>query len=178
VPGHRLLAALAVATLTIPTSAQLMSVAHAYINPATHNQNLIRGPEQRAFAYLARAPQPGAVLSDYTLGDAVPGETGRRTYGGDYRWSGPHYATKQRDAWRLLHGELPAAPARAFVLNTGTRFILTDCSSHADVARTLAPVIITTHRFGCATVYEISRVPSPRPSATASDGHERTLHAA
>jgi hypothetical protein len=32
-------------------------------------------------------------------------------------------ALRQQDAWRLLRGELPAAPARAFVLDTGARFI-------------------------------------------------------
>lgn len=134
-----------------------MSTAPAYIEPSTHNQNLISISERQAFRYLARDPQPGGVLSSYRLGDAVPGETGRRTYGGDFRWSGPHFATKEATAWRLLHGQLPAGGARAFVLGTGVRFVLADCSSHAGLARILTPIVLTVHRLGCATVYEISR---------------------
>ncbi|MGZ6563564.1 MAG: hypothetical protein ACXVH1_29015 [Solirubrobacteraceae bacterium] len=157
VPGHQLLGAIVVAILTIPASIHLMRTAHAYIDPSTHNQNLISTSERQAFRYLARDPQPGSVLSSYTLADVVPAETGRRTYGGDYRWSGPHFATKEDTAWRLLHGQLPASPARAFVLSAGARFVLADCSSHARLARILTPIVLTIHRFGCATVYEISR---------------------
>ncbi|MGO9960489.1 MAG: hypothetical protein ACLP50_31705 [Solirubrobacteraceae bacterium] len=134
-----------------------MGTASAYIDPSTHNQNLISPSERRAFGYLARDPRPGGVLSSYTLGDAVPAETGRRTYGGDFRWSGPHFATKEDTAWRLLHGQLRAGPARAFVLSTGARFVLADCSSHARLARILTPIVLTVRRFGCATVYEINR---------------------
>ena len=118
VRGHQLLGAIAVAIATLPASIHLMSTAPAYIEPSTHNQNLISISERQAFRYLARDPQPGGVLSSYRLGDAVPGETGRRTYGGDFRWSGPHFATTEATAWRLLHGQLPAGGARAFVLGT------------------------------------------------------------
>jgi hypothetical protein len=157
VPGHQLLGAITVAALTIPAGIHLMGTAPAYIDPSTQNQNLISTSEQQAFSYLARDPQPGGVLSSYTLADAVPGETGRRTYGGDYRWSGPHFAAKEDSVWRLLHGQLPAGPARAFVLSTGARFVLADCSSNARLARILTPVLLSNHRFGCASVYEIGR---------------------
>ncbi len=155
VPGHRLLAVLAVLALTVPGSLSMMSGAGAYIGPATHNQNLITASELRALRYLVRDPQPGGVLSSYYLGDAVPGETGRRTYSGDYRWSEPGYPAREDAAWRLLHGQLSGRAARAFVDATGVRFVLTDCSSRVDLARALAPIVGSTHRFGCAAVYEI-----------------------
>lgn len=154
-PGHKWIGALAVAAVTIPGTVQMMSAARAYIAPATHNQNLITAPEQQALRYLAHDPQPGGVLSSYHLGDAVPGETGRRTYSGDYRWSGPDYQTHEVTAWEVLHGWIRGGAARTFVLATGARFVLADCSSHANLQRTLAPITVTVHRFGCATVYEI-----------------------
>jgi len=41
------------------------------------------------------------------------------------------------------------------VAATGARFLLADCTTHADLARELAPIIQSVHRFGCATVYQL-----------------------
>lgn len=155
VPGHRWIGALAVAALTIPGTYLLMKPTKSYIAPATGNQNLITHSEQRAFTYLADNPRPGGVLSSYTLGDAVPGETGRHTVSGDYRWSGTQYEERERLAFKLLHGSLTGAAARSFVVSSGARFVLADCGSHADLTRSLAPLKLTVRRFGCATVYEL-----------------------
>lgn len=154
-PARRWLAVILLAALTIPGTVQLMSAANGYIAPATHNQNLIKPDEQQAFRYLAGNPEPGAVLSSYTLGDAVPGETGRRVFAGDFRWSGPGYELHERTTSKLLDGSITGSPARRFVLATGARFVLADCTSHADLTQTLAPIPLTVHRFGCATVYQI-----------------------
>jgi hypothetical protein len=154
-PYHRWIGALAVAALTIPGAYWQMQPTKQYVEPATGNQNLITRSEQRAFQYLATDPQPGGVLSSYTLSDAVPGETGRHTVAGDYRWSGTGYEQVLQRAYRLLHGRLTGSAARSFVLGTGARFVLSDCGSHADLTRTLAPLKLTVHRFGCATVYEL-----------------------
>ncbi len=129
VSGQRLLGAIAVAILTIPASIHLMSTAPAYIDPSTHNQNLISTSEREAFRYLARDPQPGSVLSSYALADAVPAETGRRTYDGDYRWSGPHFATGRTppgdcctdSSQPAPHAHSCAAPARGSCWLTAAR---------------------------------------------------------
>jgi hypothetical protein len=154
-PHHRWIGALAVAALTIPGTYLQMKPTKQYVEPATGNQNLINHSEQRAFQYLANDPQPGAVLSSYTLGDSVPAETARHTYAGDYRWSGAAYEARELLAYKLLHGSLTGSAARSFVLGTGARFVLSDCGSHADLTRSLAPLKVTAHRFGCAAVYEI-----------------------
>jgi hypothetical protein len=41
------------------------------------------------------------------------------------------------------------------VLGTGARFVLSDCGAHADLTRSLSPLKVSAHRFGCAAVYEI-----------------------
>jgi hypothetical protein len=155
IPAHPWIAALAVAALTIPGSYLMMEPAKAYIAPSTGNQNLITPSEQRALRYLANNPQSGGVLSSYTLGDAVPGETGRHTYAGDYRWSGSHYEARERAAWELLRGSLRGAAGRRFVLGSGARFILANCGARANLALTLGPINLIVRRFGCAAVYAI-----------------------
>lgn len=154
-PGSGCLAVTAVVALTVPGSLLLMRATSGFIIPATHNQNLITASEQRALRYLARDAQSGGVLSAYYLGDAVPGETGRRTYSGDHRWSGPTYEIHEAMAWELLHGSIRGPAARAFVIMTGARFVLSDCRSHAKLTQTLAPLLLAIDHFGCATVYEL-----------------------
>jgi hypothetical protein len=155
VPANRLIGALAVAVLTIPGSYLLVSPAEGYIAPSMGNQNLITASEQRAFRSLANDHQAGGVLSSYRLGDAVPGETGRHTYSGDYRWSGVDYADHEVTAWELLNGFVTGSAARRFVFRSGARFVLADCGARVDLMRTLAPARLTVHRLGCAAVYEI-----------------------
>jgi hypothetical protein len=150
-------AVLAVAALTVPGSLSMMADAHKFISPATNNQNLLTSSELRAMHYLAKDPEPGGVLSSPHLGDAVPGETGRRTYDSiDWRWSQPHAYRRAHAARHLMYGGLAPAAAQKFVLSTGARFVLQDCRSHRDLERTLRPLITSVHRFGCATVYRVS----------------------
>ena len=156
-PAARYLAAICVAALTIPGTWYVMAFAHYWTAPSTHaqRQNLITHSEQRALSYLAHSPVRGGVLTAFYLGAAVPGETGRRTFVGDNRWSQPDPTARANAAWDLLHGWLHGAKARAFVMSTGARFILQDCRSHADLTRSLGPLIESVHRFGCAGVYEV-----------------------
>jgi hypothetical protein len=154
-PAHRWIGALAVAALTIPGIYLQMEPTKAYIGPETGNPNLVTHSEQRALQYLADDPRPGGVLSAYRLGDAVPGLTGRHSVSGDYRWSGAAYESRELLAYKLLHGSLTGSAARSFVLGTGARFVLSDCGAHADLTRSLAPLKLSAHRFGCAAVYEI-----------------------
>lgn len=154
-PAHRWIGALAVAALTIPGSYLIVRAVPTFVAISTHNQNLIRPSERRAFQYLSQDPRPGGVLSTYRLGDAVPGETGRHTYFGDYRWAGADYRTREQMAWKLLHRGLSTAAARRFVLGSGARFVLADCRSRANLARILAPTKVNVRRFGCTIVYEL-----------------------
>lgn len=154
-PGSRYLALAAIVAVTIPGGVLLMGSASHFVTPARHNQNLMTVSESRALGYLSRDPHPGRVLSTYYLGDAVPGETGRWTYAGDYRWSGPAYRTREQKAWELLNGWIRGRAARAFVVRTGARFIVSDCTSRADLRPVLAPLLLSVRRFGCAVVYEL-----------------------
>jgi hypothetical protein len=133
----------------------MMEPTSGFVAPATDNQNLITRSEEQAFRYLARDPRPGGVLGAYALGDAIPGETGRRTYAGDDRWSGPQYQKHETMTWKVLHGWTRGSAARAFLLGTGARFVLADCGAHANLKRMLAPTVVTVQRFGCVRVYEI-----------------------
>jgi hypothetical protein len=154
-PRHRLIGVLVVAALTIPGTIAMMRATTGDLAPARDNQNLITASEQRAFSYIAQDPQPGGVLSSYMLGDAVPAETGRHTYLGDYRWSGPGYRMHEHMTWDALHGWIRAGTARRFLLGTGARFVLADCRSHANLKQALAPTPVSVDRFGCVTVYEV-----------------------
>jgi hypothetical protein len=153
--GYRWIGALAVLALTVPATIGMMEPTSGFVTPARHSQNLITPREEQAFKYLASDPQPGGVLSSYALGDAVPGETGRRTYAADARWSGPGYRLHETMTWEVLHGWIRGRRARAFVLSTGARFVLADCGARANLKRTLAPTVVTVHRFGCVRLYEI-----------------------
>ena len=156
-PARRWLAALAVAALTIPATAYMLIDAPRFIRPSGESQNLIRSSEYQAFRYLASAPVAGGVLATPWLGDAVPGETGRRTYASDdWRWSQPDPAGRAAAARRLIYGRMPPPAARAFVLGTGVRFVLQNCRSRADLRRLLGPIVRSVHRFGCAAVYEVA----------------------
>jgi hypothetical protein len=150
---RRLLAVLVVGALTLPGSISLMAAARSDIAPSTGNPNLISASEARALAYLTRDPAPGGVLASFQTGDLIPGETGRRTYVGDTRWSGD-YVHRARAAWGLLHGSMSPGAARAFIRRTGARFVLGDCNSPS-LATTLRPMIASIHRFGCETLYVI-----------------------
>jgi hypothetical protein len=127
--------------------------APGWIRPDSSRPNLISHDEQRALSYLAHDPAPGVVLSPYPIGDLIPGETGRRSFVGDNRWSA-NYNADQSAAWELLHGWLKTDAARAFVRSTGARFIVADCASRS-LARTLAPMITSARHFGCITVYAV-----------------------
>jgi hypothetical protein len=151
---RRRLGAVAVALLTIPATVYMSVDAPTHIEPATHNANLIAPAENRALGYLASDTRAGGVLSSWYLGDAVPGETGRRTFVGDRRWE-RSFSAKQATVWNLLHRWLRPRPARAFVRGTGARLLLADCTTIGNVARLLGPLIRSVHRFGCAAVYDV-----------------------
>jgi hypothetical protein len=154
IPHHRWLAALGVLALILPGSWAMIRTAAGRIEPHRADQNLISRSESRALAYLAANPRPGGVLSPFPTGDAVPGETGRRTVVGDNRWT-ERFDAHNRQAWSLVHGRLSRRQAVAFLRSTDTRFILAPCGSR-HLRQTLGPMLRSVRQFGCFGVYELS----------------------
>lgn len=148
-----LVATAAVLGLTIPAAVSKFSLA----NRQVREMRPPRRDEQRALDFLARDPQPGGVLTGIHLGAMVPMDTGRHTYIGDCYWSLPDCQGRNTDAWLLLNwARLSPREAIAFVFSTGARFVLKDCREKPRVWRKIRIIVVATHNFGCATVYEIA----------------------
>jgi hypothetical protein len=47
------------------------------------------------------------------------------------------------------------ADARSFVQSTGATFVVEECNSNYNLARTLGPLIKAQKRFGCSAVYRV-----------------------
>jgi len=152
---RRVLASLAVAAATIPATVFLLWSARGLVVPTGGNANFITADESHALSYLARDPTPGGVLTRFYLGTVVPAEASRATFVGDCLWSEPGCTPRAQLAQQLLDGTLAPSTARSFVLSTGTRFVLADCASPADLGKLLGPVVVSARSFGCARVYEV-----------------------
>jgi hypothetical protein len=163
IPRGRLVAGLAVAVGVIPVNAYAVDIAPGAVAPATGNANFITKDEHAALRYLAKDPIPGGVLTQFYMGEAVPGATGRHTNLGDCLWSEPDCMPNSTSADELMEGEMTPAQSRQFVIESGARFLLASCSSaHINLQRRLGRALITSARhFGCATVYQVAA-----PSAT------------
>ncbi len=157
----RLIAAVVIALLTIPATVFELHAVSGLVTPTPGNPNFIADAEQRALDYLARNPQPGGVLTRFYLGTVVPAQTDRRTYVGNCLWSQPDCGGRAKVTEDLLEGALSPAASRSLVLGSGARFVLGDCTS-VDLSRTLAPILQSVARFGCASVYTV------RPPASGS----------
>jgi hypothetical protein len=157
VPRRRLLGSLAIAAATIPATAYEMGSVRALVAPADGNPTFITRDERHALDYLAREREPGGVLTRFYLGTVVPAETGRHTFIGHCLWSRPDCTGRAKIAQKLLQGSLTPQGARAFVLGTGARFVLSDCAASNDLRTSLAPITRSVRRFGCASVYVVDR---------------------
>jgi hypothetical protein len=154
-PRRMLIGTALVALFTIPAAYYEINEARINTAPAPGNSNFITRGERDALDYLARDREAGGVLTNFYLGDAVPGFTGRRTYVGDCLWSEPNCSGRATNAEWLFGGAATPAAARTFVLGTGARFVLADCTTTADMRRLLGPIVRSEHKFGCAAVYEV-----------------------
>ncbi|HTU80267.1 MAG TPA: hypothetical protein VMF09_16070 [Solirubrobacteraceae bacterium] len=141
-----------VALLTIPGTIFMLEYAQKHTEPKAGRSTFIRPGENAALAYLAHDARAGGVLTRFYLGMLVPPATGRRTYVGNCYWSEPNCDYRMEMSEKLLTGRLRPARARAFVRDSGARFVLGDCRS-IDLTRALAPLISEVRRFSCATVY-------------------------
>jgi hypothetical protein len=161
VSTRRVLGTLAVAVATIPANVYALRIAQQYTAPATGNPNFITGDERDALDFLRTAPARGGVLTQFYLGEAVPGRTGRQTFVGDCLWSEPNCMPKSIAADQLFTGALSAQASRTFVRQTGARFVLASCQQpQADLTHKLGKLVVSVRHFGCATVYELD-APSP-----------------
>ncbi len=160
----RVLGPVLVAAATIPTTIAELSTAQAYVKPTAANANFIAHDEQRALNYLASDRQPGGVLTSSYLGLITPADTGRQTYLGACQWSEPNCAGREALVQRVFQTPgITAQTVRSEVLETGARFVLaSNCTLPGkNLDPILAPITLSLHRFGCATVYEIGR---PQPA--------------
>ena len=155
-PRGRLVAAGVIALGVIPANAYALATAHEFVDPAGGNANFITHDEHAALHYLAQNPDPGGVLTQFYLGEAVPGATGRRTFVGNCLWSEPNCMPRSAAADALFRGQDTRTQARALVRQSGARFLLASCTAHADLPRMLGELVASTTRFGCATVYELA----------------------
>jgi hypothetical protein len=172
IPRGRLLAGAAVLLGTVPANVYAMAYAHNYTAPQSNNGNYIRADERRAISYLADDPQPGGVLTQFYLGDLVPGFTGRQVFVGDCLWTEPKCIPRSVAADRFFQGRMSPAAARRFALQTGARFALASCNRHIDLRRQLGSLIVATRRFGCATVWQLRDPAEPSgPFVSVSPRH-------
>jgi hypothetical protein len=172
-PRARLVSGVALALATIPANAYALAIAHTYTQPTPGNANFITRDERDALAYLSRDPDDGGVLTQFYLGEVVPGRTGRHTLVGDCLWSEPSCMPRSLTADALFLGQMGRPQALAFVRHSGARFILASCKPHADLQRLLGSAIVAVHRFGCATVYDLGP-----PAAAAGPLADLTFDAA
>ena len=154
-PRARLVSAAVIALGVIPANAYALATAHKYVDPADGNANFITHDEHAALRYLARSPEKGGVLTQFYLGEAVPGATGRRTFVGNCLWSEPNCMPRSEAADALFRGQDTQAQAQELVRQSGARFLLASCAPHADLAKRLGELVVSTTHFGCATVYEL-----------------------
>jgi hypothetical protein len=174
VSTRRVIGTLAVVLATIPANIYALHLAQEGTAPAAGNANFINRDESAALNYLRSAPEKGGVLTQFYLGEVVPARTGRPTFVGDCLWSEPNCMPKSTFADTLFTGSLSPRAARAFVRQTGARFLLASCvAPQADLRPKLGKLIASVHHFGCATVYVLG-APSPPTGPLA----ELPLHAA
>ena len=154
-PRRMLIGTALVALFTIPATYYEIDEARTNAAPTQGNANFITRDERDALDYLARHRASGGVLTDYYLGPAVPGFTGRRTYVGDCLWSEPDCGGRALNTGWLFRGTATPAHAQDFVQSTRARFVLADCATTTDMRKLLGPIVRSEHRFGCAAVYEV-----------------------
>jgi hypothetical protein len=177
IPRGRLVAGLAVALGTIPANAYALAIAHQYTDPTPGNANFITRDERDALTYLSRDPDPGGVLTQFYLGEAVPARTGRRTFVGDCLWSEPNCMPRSLQADALFDGSMSPAAAQRFVRESGARFVLFSCAKHANLIKELLPLIASVTHFGCASVYEL-QPPGPATGPLAELRSDAAVRAA
>lgn len=125
----------------------------------TRAEHFLAKSERRALEYIDRSPRDGPVLGRIELGQTVPAFTGRQTYVGYYTWT-PDNDARIAEAAALLTGQLSPSASLALLQRSRAAFVLADCRDREDLGAALGPLLLKTRRLGCATVYEVGRVPA------------------
>jgi hypothetical protein len=154
--GRRLPRWVAIAAVVVATVPGLANVVYEFRDGqgAGNSPRYLEPGEADALDFLDDSERGGGVLSRLYLGQAVPGLAGRHTYVGHPSWT-PDFGARVDETEALFAGTTPPAAARALVRRTGAAFVVQDCVARTDLAATLGPLVRRTHRFGCATVYEV-----------------------
>ena len=141
--------------LTIPG---LVYDARKFVNTARGKsvQYYLPHPDAAALSWVAEHAPAGGVLAPTPFAALVPSQSGRNVWAGHGYWS-RDYPARAAQVNRLFRGRMRPAAAQAFVNATGAKLLISDCTHHADVGRTLGPLLGSVHRFGCATVYVLTR---------------------
>lgn len=126
--------------------------------------------EVDALRFLERDPRAGGVLTDDYSGLLVPPYTGREAYIGPFSWTPDYVKRLVRVNW-VMGGYTGPVASRAFISDSGVRFIFQPCKGQAQAPRSmlrqLGPLIQSQHDFGCARVYVIR--PTPRSRQVSSE---------
>jgi hypothetical protein len=154
--GRRLPRWLALAAVALATLPGLVNLVYEYRDGigADNSPRYLDAGEADALRFLDDSPRAGGVLTRAYLGQAVPAHSGRRTYVGHEVWT-PDFRSRVIASERLFDGTSTPAQARALVREAGVAFVVQDCIVRRDLTEALGPLVLRTHRFGCATVYEV-----------------------
>jgi hypothetical protein len=144
------------------------------VDAAQRQLELLSDDQAAALAYIDHSPRPGAVLAPWFLSLSVPEFTGRQAYAGHQMWQPPSNVTAT-DVF-FSPNLNSAAIRRRILLQSRATFVLADCVAPRRLAADLAPVAHVAKRFGCVTVYELSRspgTPARRSAAIRGNGGAR-----
>ena len=114
------------------------------------------------------------MLTPVYLGQTVPALTGRQTWVGIASWT-PDFRRRVELAGALFGGELSVAAADAWFGGRSSVSCCRTARGRSDLTRDLLPMLVSVHRFGCATVYQVDASWSDRAAgrATALDSESR-----
>jgi hypothetical protein len=131
--------------------------------------------DEEALKWLTTQKGPGNVFASSLYGSMVPWRTDRSTWVGHETWT-PRFQGRSYFNENLLDGHLPAiafglSPA-AVVKWSGARWVFQDCyrrmiqraSKYPTLDSQLAPIVESTHKFGCATIWVIKPGKGPAPA--------------
>ncbi|MGI8864999.1 MAG: hypothetical protein ACR2JH_11500 [Solirubrobacteraceae bacterium] len=107
--------------------------------------------DSRALDWVANGAPAGGVLARTIVAVGIPSQTGRAVWVGHQFWS-RDYPARSAIANAMFAGTLDRTRASLLVRLSGVRLVFADCGSRIDLRRSLAPVLASVRRFGCASV--------------------------
>jgi hypothetical protein len=155
--------------MTVPGIAHKLQVSIHSIRSAGDPFWVFPG-EVEAMKAIERDPRPGGVLGSVYGGYMLPSRTGRETWIGALSWT-PDWRGRQRLADGLIvDGTVRGAAARDLVTRTHARFVFVDCRPGLrNLQPELQPILESTRRFGCASLYTIKDRPDMARAAGRPD---------